>query len=163
MVCEFWPSVKGNIAEAHKQIVRVAMYKVEERVLICEDDVMFMADDGFDYFLSKYDESADVFLGGCYVGKEQLPNEGSVVKRFSGMHLYIVHSRFYKTFLSLDCSNESIDNALSRLALAGKAKIVCCYPFAAIQQEMFKSTNPIMKGVKHSHRQFNSTNTYGFK
>lgn len=159
----FWPSIRGDIAEAHKQIIRVAMLNGEDFTCIAEDDIFFYAKDGFQYFMSKWDRTADIFLGGIYGGAGQFPNEGNVVRtHISGLHLYIVHQRAYQRFLNLNCENESLDNALSRASMEGKMKVVCCYPFAAAQQEM-PSYNPLMKGQVNLHRFFfNSQNMYGY-
>jgi hypothetical protein len=50
-----------------------------------------------------------------------------VVKAFTGMTLYIVHERFYDTFLSVN-PKEHIDHAL-----AGLGRYIVCHPFVATQ------------------------------
>jgi hypothetical protein len=95
-----------------------------EEVLIAEDDVKFTAPYAFDYFLLQKPKDFDIYLGGISYG--QIDSEG-VTSDFSGLHLYIIKSRFYDEFLALD---ETID--IDR-TLAGKGKFIVCNPFVAIQ------------------------------
>jgi len=160
---EFWPSVKGDIAEAHKQIVRVAKLRKEPFIIIGEDDLCFPANDGFEYFMKKVPVAFDVYLGGIYSGIGQLPNEeNKITKYFSGLHLYIVAEKFYDKFLTLDTTQDGIDIALGKLAIKGEADIKCCYPFAACQSE-FESTNPVCIGAKNPLKYyFTKENLYGY-
>lgn len=147
---EFHPAVKDDIASAHKAVVQKAKDKGFKSVLVAEDDFLLM-DGGFDYFKSKIPKTFDIFLGGVYNDFGALPNEGSIVKRFSGFHFYLVHSRFYDLFLSADCSNQSLENALGQMALNGFGKFVCCYPYIAVQHESVKSTNALHPNMRFSH------------
>ena len=49
------------------------------------------------------------------------------VQKFSGLHCYVCHSRFYDTFLAAD---EDID---IDQALWGKGRFIVCNPMVAIQ------------------------------
>lgn len=160
---KFWPAIKGDIAEAHKQVVRWAKENKLKEVIIAEDDFFFYSKWGFDYFLDYKPKSFDVYVGGIYTGGRALPNEGNIVTRFTGLHFYVVHSRFFDLFLDLDTSREGIDLAISRSAQSGFGKIVCCYPYAVVQQEL-PSTNKIGIGAINRHKHyFNKENTYGFE
>jgi len=151
---------KTNISKAHKQIVQWAKEKGKKEVLIMEDDVLFPAKDGFQYFLERKPESFDVYLGGIYVGSNRLKQDGKIKFHFSALHCYIVYEKFYDTFLGID-EVQSLDNSLSKLAILGLADIRCCYPFAAIQQEL-PSTNIQGSVYRHSDFNFNKHLVYGF-
>ncbi len=161
IMAEFWPSIKGRIDLAHKQIIKNAMLNDIPMVCVGEDDLFFPYEYGYEYFINKMPDDFDVYVSGVYNHDESFPNKDNILKRFAGLHLYIVHQRFYQKFLDLDCSQESIDNAIGTLALKNECKVVCCYPYAAIQQEL-SSTNPICIGAVNPHKAyFNSSNTYG--
>lgn len=151
---------KTGISKAHKQIVQWAKEKCKKEVLIMEDDVLFPAEDGFQYFLKSKPDNFDVYLGGVYLGWDKL-QDGRVKRHFSGLHCYIVHQKFYDTFLEID-EVQSLDNSLAKLAILGLADIRVCMPMACVQQEI-PSTN--YKGViyRHSDFGFNKNNVYGFK
>lgn len=151
---------KTNISKAHKQIVRWAKEKGKKEVLIMEDDILFPAEDGFQYFLNKKPKEYDVYLGGIYLNNQKLKEDGKIKFIFSALHCYIVHEKFYDTFLEID-EVQSLDNSLSKLAILGLADIKCCYPMAAVQQELPSSN---IKGAIYRHSDFFTTNNvYGFE
>ena len=123
-------STKRGINKSHKQIVEYAKLAKWDEVLIMEDDVRFCGKDAFNYFLDNKPQDFDIYLSGIYLG-EILPDNS--VKSFSGLHCYIVHSKFYDTFLSTP-DDEHIDRALANL---GTYKV--CNPFAAVQYNGFSS------------------------
>lgn len=123
-------SSQKGINQSHKQIVEYAQLAKWDEVLIMEDDVRFCGEGSFEYFLQNKPESFDIYLAGIYMG-EILPD--NTVKTFSGLHCYIVHSKFYEKFLSTP-TDAHIDRALSEL---GEFKV--CNPFAAIQYNGFSS------------------------
>lgn len=115
--------VKHGINKAHKNCVRYAKDHKLDEIIIAEDDVRFTHPDSFQYFLKNKPQSFDLYLSGIYLGDIV---DGKV-KSFSGLHLYIVHSKFYDKFLSVP-TDEHIDRALG-----GLGDFHVCYPFAAIQ------------------------------
>ena len=116
------PVCKG-VSRAHKQIVQHAKDSGWPEVIIAEDDIKFPAEDGYKYFLSKKPKHFDLYLGGIYRGEIK---DGKTTD-FSGLHLYIIHEKFYDTFLGID-ETKHLDTEL-----AGKGDYHVCYPFAAIQ------------------------------
>lgn len=127
---EFWPgvfvpSIKRSINLAHKQIVYYAKIAEWDEVVIAEDDIKFTHPDSWKYFLKNKPEDYDLYLSMVYLG---WPDENGIVKDFTGLTLYMVHSRFYENFLSVS-EDEHLDRALSQ---AG-GKFVVCNPFVAIQ------------------------------
>lgn len=138
---EFWPAiyktpVQTGISQAHKQIVFNAKKEGLKEVLIMEDDVKFPSMDGFSYFLQNKPEDYDIYLGGVYSGS---PDKEGLVKSFSGLHCYMVHSSFYDDFLSID-ESKHLDRGM-----AGKGRFVLCDPMVAIQYNGFsENTNQIM-------------------
>lgn len=148
-----------GIAEAHCSIIRQAKEEELDSVIIAEDDCQFFSPFALRHFIDNEPEDFDVYLGGLYAGSEKVTPENRVVKFFCGLHLYMVHSRFYDQFLGSDYHLDSIDNALARLAINGKAKIIACYPFAAVQRELISNNT----GQFFKHRAFfNAKNTLGF-
>lgn len=127
----FWPSVhiankpkRCGISKAHKQIVEWALIEQLPEVCICEDDIWFPAEDGWQYFLNnKPKEFYDLYLGGIYRGEI---DEKKMTKRFTGMICYVVSEAFYDRFLAVD-ENVDIDGGMS-----GRGRFHVCYPFACI-------------------------------
>ncbi len=133
---EFWDgvylrhSVKASINEAHKQIVRYAQLAGFREVLIAEDDFVGTHENSFKFFLSQKPEQYDLYLSQVYLGEL---DDKNMVKSFTGMTMYFVHSRFYETFLSTD-PEEHIDRALG-----GLGDYHVCVPFPFIQRNGFSS------------------------
>lgn len=127
---EFWDgvykydSVKQNVNAAHRQIVEYAQLAGWREVAIAEDDVKFFAPGAWRYFLYTKPVDFDLYLSSVYVGDIKKDN---TVDDFCGFGLYIVHSRFYQTFLDTD-KFDHIDRSLK-----GKGKFVVCNPFVAEQ------------------------------
>lgn len=126
----YLPSVPASINAAHKQIVEFAYLSQWPYVCIAEDDVKFTHPNSWKYFLSKMPEDFDIYLGGIYIGDLK---EDDSLDYFHGLHLYVVHRRYYETFLSVD-PNEHIDKAQR-----GLGRFVVCNPFAAIQYEGYSN------------------------
>ncbi len=123
----FIPSIKASINAAHKQIVEYAKLAEWEEVCIAEDDLKATHPNSWNYFLQNKPADYDLYLSMIYLGQ---PDENNIVKDFTGLTLYCIHSRFYDKFLSVD-PNEHIDH-LDR-ALRGLGKFVVCNPFTFIQ------------------------------
>jgi hypothetical protein len=119
---------KHGINEAHKQIISYAKVAGFDEVIVLEDDVRFCGEGAFDYFLQNKPEDYDIYLSGVYVS---ISSEDGTLKSFSGLHCYMVHSRYYDTFLKTP-QDEHIDQAQD-----GKGKFVVCEPYAAIQHNGF--------------------------
>ena len=117
-------SVPKGINLAHKSIIAYAEYTGMPEVLIFEDDIRFCGEGAFDHYLKTKPEKYDLYLGGIYLGDLDEQNR---TKTFSGMHCYMVHSRFYETFLSTP-DDEHIDRILS-----GLGEYYVSYPFTSIQ------------------------------
>jgi hypothetical protein len=119
-------SVVTAINKSHKMIVWDALEKGLEEVCIFEDDVKFTDFGAWDYFLQNKPKSFDLYLGGIYLG-DILPN--NTVKSFTALHCYIIHSKFYATFLSTP-DNQHLDRSLDNL---GDYHI--CNPMVAVQYD----------------------------
>jgi len=117
-------STAAGINAAHKQIVDYARLKKWESVIIFEDDIRFCGEGAFNHYLEKIPKDYDIYLGGIYLGDLDDKNRTTA---FSGLHCYMVHSRFYDTFLSVP-DDEHIDRALSNLG-----EYYVSYPFTSIQ------------------------------
>jgi hypothetical protein len=159
---QLWDGITGgtpreNISSAHKQIVRQAKEQGLREVCIAEDDFHFPAKDGYDYFLKQQPYDFDIYLSGIYKAIEtRTPN--SYV--FNGLHFYIIHSRFYDTFLNLDTTKQDLDMALSSLARQLKAKVVICFPYACVQHETISDNSSCVFQHKYF---FNEHNVYGWE
>lgn len=144
-----WDAVKDitpgtGISKAHKRIVQWAKDNNQPEILIMEDDVRFCGPGSFQYFLDNKPQEFDIYLAGVYFGHLQPDNS---VKTFSALHCYVVHERFYDTFLKVPVKYQ-LDTYLSEQG--GLYKV--CYPFAAIQHNGYsdnvkKSVNydPLLK------------------
>lgn len=137
-----------GIAKAHKQIVQWAKDNNQEEVLIMEDDVRFCGEGAFEYFLDNKPKDFDLYLAGIYYG---VIKDDNTVDKFSALHCYIIHSRFYDSFLSCP-DKKHIDYHLSGLNSVYKV----CNPFAAIQY------NGYSDNVKKSMNYDNLLKNYTF-
>lgn len=132
---EIFPSVydyrstKRGINLAHKSVVEYGKLLGAEETCVMEDDIRFCGKGAFDYFLKNKPETFDIYLGGIYVG--DIVN--GKVKEFCGFHCYIIHERFYDTFLNLPL-DEHIDNACRN-----QGEFYVCDPFIAVQYNGFSS------------------------
>lgn len=131
---ELWPcvidkEVVTSINLSHKMIVRDALEKGLEEVIIAEDDLFFPAPDGWEYFLKNKPNSYDLYLSGTYIVTEPL-------EHICGFHLYMVHSRFYEKFLAVP-DNKHIDTEMNN----AEGEFRFCYPFAALQRPGFSANN----------------------
>lgn len=117
-------SVVRAINLSHKKIVWQALEDGLPEVCIFEDDIKFTDLGAWDYFLANKPKDFDLYLGGIYLG--DITPDGTT-KAFTALHCYIIHSRFYATFLSTP-EDTHIDRALDNLG-----KYVVCQPMVAIQ------------------------------
>lgn len=113
-----------GISKAHKRIVMDAAMRNLPKVCIGEDDIRFCDKGAWQYFLDNEPEDYDIYLASVYTGHIDENNE---TKDFSGLTLYMVHQKFYTTFLATNELNH-LDRALFK-----RGKYVVCNPFAAIQ------------------------------
>lgn len=129
---EFWDGIykyktaKENINAAHKQIVEYAQLAGWEMVCVGEDDLRFFASGAWDYFIQNIPNDFDVYLSSIYLGDIK---EDNTTDYFCGMTLYIVHSRFYDKFLSIN-PNDHIDREMK-----GMGKFVVCNPMVCEQYD----------------------------
>ena len=127
--CHIVPSVVESINLSHKMIVRKAKEEGLTEVCIAEDDLMFPAKDGWDFFLSNKPKEFDLYLAASYI--PPVSNN-----KICGFHLYIVAEKFYDRFLSVP-DNVHIDTEMNNL----KGDYKFCYPFPALQRPGFSSNN----------------------
>jgi hypothetical protein len=125
-------NTKQAIHKGHRRIVELAKKNNLDRVLIAEDDIVFTHPNSFNYFLSQIPESFDIFSGLVY----SATMEGNRIKNGgSGMtSLYVVNSRFYDFFLSMNIDNH-IDRELGLTAY--KHEYYVCQPMPVIQRGGF--------------------------
>lgn len=127
-----WPAIKDpqmtfrGINLAHKQIVRWAGLQKMPMVCIGEDDLHITGEGAWTYFVDHIPADFDLYLSCKYCG-QILPDK--TIKDFCGLHLYIVHERFYETFLGVN-ELEHLDRGL-----ANKGKFVVAQPCCAIQYD----------------------------
>lgn len=124
-----------GVCQSHKQIVRDAKEKGLKQVVICEDDIKFTDKGALKYFLDNIPESFDLYFGMSYSHHDYAGNKMNSF--FDGMTLYMVHERFYDTFLSLNEFNH-IDRELSNLVL--KYEFFVCKPYVCEQYDGYSFT-----------------------
>lgn len=128
---KFWPAVHHThksfvgIGRAHKNIVASALINKLPMICIAEDDFYFPAPGAWDHFLNTIPAQFDLYLASIYQGQI---DQHQRTTDFCGLTLYIIHERFYQTFLNLK-ENGHIDRTLS-----GKGDFVVCDPFTALQR-----------------------------
>lgn len=115
-----WEGMMGNpthtyISRSHKQIIMAAKAEGLEEVCVMEDDIVFPHPLAFKDWLQHKPNKYDIYLGGNY-GKDK--NRDGTIRSFFGLHLYMVHNKFYDKFLSTP-DREHID-----LALSGKGRYI---------------------------------------
>jgi hypothetical protein len=130
-----WPpvddvnSVVASINKSHKQIIKDAMDRGLEEVAVGEDDLMFTSNNSWKYFLENKPKDYSIYLACTYIP----PISNNLI---CGFHLYVVHSSFYETFLSIP-DNVHIDTHMNETG----GKWVFCYPFPALQKEGWSANN----------------------
>lgn len=123
-----WPGIiiKGNnrhaINLAHRQIVQYAQDHNLKYVAIAEDDCRFFAPGAWKYFMEKMPDDFDIYFSMYYAADSV--SENRITGLFSGMTMYIVHKRFYETFLSLP-NNVHIDREMLG-PVADQYKFIFC-------------------------------------
>lgn len=136
---KFWPAIIDpvmsfrGISLAHKQIVQYAKNRCLSRVCIAEDDFYFTSKQSWKYFLENIPMDYDLYLSGIYCGDIKKDN---TINDFCGLHLYIVHERFYDRFLSVPNEN-NIDRVVGRAA----DKVVVSFPFISLQHMGWSENN----------------------
>lgn len=154
--------VHQSIGESHKGIVRLAQKHGMEKVCIAEDDLYFPADDGWRYFLNKMPQDFYLYVGGAYGYDINFSTYGfnpAILKKWSGMHLYVVHQKFYKAFLEADTEKYNIEQAMKVQLQNNNMQAHICWPFAAVQAE---TPSDNIRGKVHKIDDFfNRHNTYG--
>ena len=135
--CIIRPKVLESITSSFKMIVMLAKDNGLKEVAIGEDDLMFPAEDGWEYFLRNKPEEFDVYIGGTYyINKpEEYKPPVIKVKEWVGNHCIIIHEKYYDTFLSLP------DNCHCDTANSDKGDFYVCFPFAALQRPGFSANN----------------------
>jgi hypothetical protein len=126
----FRESKSQGISEAHRAVVNQAKLAGLDECCIMEDDVVFFKPDSFRIFLKKKPRRFDLYLGGIISGSV---DRSGRVPQFSGLHCYIISSRFYDTFLSADPYNH-IDRWLS-----DRGEFFVCVPQVCTQRQFFRN------------------------
>jgi hypothetical protein len=141
---QYWPAIHEpndpvvSINLSHKEIVSYANRQDMPEICIMEEDVMFTAPDGWQYFLTHKPAEFDLYLGGAYGLSEAeyacvASGSGPVrIERFAGLHCYMISQRYYDTFLNLP-TQMHIDNQ------PGMGVFYVCAPFAALQHPGWSS------------------------
>ena len=127
--------VVKSISESHKRIVQYAKDSGLPEVCIAEDDVSFPNQNGFEWFLKNKPVLYDLYSSCNYIGKKPVGQKGAFRSdTLVGFQLYMVHSRYYDTFLATT-DKDHIDSAQ-------RSKLMYfCYPYAAIQRAGWSANN----------------------
>lgn len=119
-----------NINLAHKRIVGDAKEKKLPYVIIAEDDIKFLDNGAWKYYLSKRPKQFHLYCGVIYDG----PTEGNRIISTKGMSgtntLYTISREFYDTFLNTD-NTKNLDRELGKLAL--QYDFFICQPMVCYQ------------------------------
>lgn len=126
----FWDGIitkerRLGISMAHKRIIQYAKESKFKKVAVAEDDIVFTHPTSLKYFLQHMPYDFDIYLSGYYSGRI---GENHIIEKFCGMTLYVVHERYYDTFLAAS-DKQHIDTALGLIG----GKFVVCPKMCAIQ------------------------------
>jgi hypothetical protein len=152
---QIWPAlIYGTVIESinasHKMIVRDAKEKGLEMVAIWEEDCMIPAADGWKHFLDGLPPwKWDLYLGGTYGLDRPVTNP---IRAINGFHCYLVHERFYDTFLALP-DDKHIDTCMDGLGL-----YYVEYPFIALQRPGWSSNS---KAFSDKNMELTDADVYG--
>ena len=143
------PLVHEGIAEAHIQCVRMAKALNLPYCMIIEDDLLFQAKEKtIEYVTNAFrhvPEDWDILLSGIYDGHPVKVNEyWSKVKKFCGLHLYVVNAKFYDKFLSYE-GGWHIDQWLNH---KGDNNVYVTNKFFAIQRNGYSDN--VKKNVNYN-------------
>lgn len=132
-------SVAASINRSHKIIVEHAKREKLPEILIMEEDVWFPGQTGYQYFLQNMPAEFDLYLGGVYDLDQEAkrnPRETTIkIKKFTGLHCYIIRARYYNRFLAIP------EEAHIDVAQDGKGDFFVCFPFAALQHPGWSANN----------------------
>lgn len=131
-----------GISAAHRQIIRIAQAKKEPMCCVCEDDIEFSDPNAYKYFIEHLPDNFSMYMGCIYHGEIRPDN---TVRDFSSLTLYIVHEKFYDTFLSVPG-----DIHLDR-GLRGLGKFVVCNPFVCKQIDGYSDNARKMTDYNRQH------------
>lgn len=149
-----WPAITSGcetvpdcIAMSHKNVIRQAQEMDLEEVCVMESDVWFPVKGSWDYFLRNKPSVYDMWLASTYsISMDDMRNYASFrkskrgpvtpysVSSVNGMHCYIMHSRYFDTFLLSPPGHIDV-------AQDGRGDFRVCYPFAALQRESWSENN----------------------
>lgn len=125
-------SVERSINRSHKKIIEFGKARGDEVTVVIEDDAMFRAG-GWEAFIGGIPARFDIYLGGVYGGHEAYVGRWHMVKQIVGFHCYMIHKRFYDSFLAVP-DNEHIDLAQH------DGLFLVHYPFVCLQRPGYSTT-----------------------
>lgn len=121
-----------GISMSHKRIIQDAKDRGLNRCVIAEDDIYFSCLHSWEYYLDNVPESFDLYFGCVY--DSTINDDGRILFGFAGLTLYMVHEKFYDTFLSMNPMN-NLDRELGKFAW--KYRYMVCPQFVAHQRDGF--------------------------
>jgi hypothetical protein len=152
---KIWPAlIYGTVIESinasHKMIVREAQERGLEMCCVWEDDCMIPASDGWSRFLEMLPPFPfDMYLAGTYGLDHPITCK---IDKINGLQAYIIHSRFYDTFLSSP-PDQHIDVSLDL-----KGVYYVEYPFIALQRKGWSSNS---KNISDKNADLTDADVYG--
>ena len=134
------PAVKNheqshlNIAEAHKNCIKRAINNNLDRVIIMEDDVMFVVPGAYKRFLELSEtlpRNWDIFSSGSYDYQKAETYSDTIVRvtSLSGLHCYMVNKRYYNRFLETSTKSH-LDKLL-------RGSLYMASPMLALQHDTY--------------------------
>jgi hypothetical protein len=125
-------NTKQAIHKGHRRIVQLAKEQGLTECFIAEDDIKFSSSHSFKYFISQIPKSYDLFSALVYSAEM----EGNRVRNGASgiMSLYVISSRFYDFFLSMDINNH-VDRECGLTAY--KHEYYVCQPMCVTQRGGF--------------------------
>jgi GR25 family glycosyltransferase involved in LPS biosynthesis len=124
--------------ESTRKVIRMALERNEDFILICEDDHQFTAEYTAEKLLRcismAHTRDADVLLGGIHWFNSAMGVTEDLiwVDKFTGTHFMIIYKKFFSTILTADFG--VTDDSDLRISELTEHKFVT-YPFIAVQKE----------------------------
>lgn len=129
--------VENGISRGFKAIVRWHQSKFpNEPCWIVEDDTKFIHPKSCEYFLSQIPSDYDLFLASISGGNI---DENNITNDFSGFQCFLIHPRFFHTFLMVS-EQKDIDREMTTRhegKIIPKGKFVVCDKFVAVSHNVY--------------------------
>lgn len=131
------PSVVESISESFKAVIRSAKERGDREIVIFEDDICFVSENGWRYFLDNKPDDFDVYIGGNYIHDNRIEYKPPLikVKEWVGNQMILISEKYFDIWLNTD-SHMHCDGAQ-----IGLGDFYVCFPYPGIQRSGWSANN----------------------